>query len=226
MNESRQVLFETKYDSDDFIDTDVKHEGDFVLTKDGSKDFGEITQEIGKAIRRQAGKIRLEIGFQDDETKKGTGEKHIERENRLLQLTKFGFTNARDFVEYVSQNFDSIYQGDAGAIILSVPHYDNYAIEYLELRPSKDGDYWSVSSGVVARPNYIHNDKKRPLLWQKPGSNGIESEKERAQSNQQKSPRAMITGISDNQSLQQGDKFDNISITTVKFWRVVNLKIS
>jgi hypothetical protein len=34
----------------------VQHDGEFVLTKNGSKDFGEISTEIARQIRRQAGK--------------------------------------------------------------------------------------------------------------------------------------------------------------------------
>jgi len=37
----------------------VQHDGEFVLTRNGSKDFGEISPEIAQEIRRQAGKIRL-----------------------------------------------------------------------------------------------------------------------------------------------------------------------
>jgi len=43
----------------------VRHDGEYVLTKDGKKDFGEITPEMSKAIRRQPGKIRLRIGEQE-----------------------------------------------------------------------------------------------------------------------------------------------------------------
>ena len=44
----------------------VRHDGEYVLTKEGNKDFGEISQEIAQKIRRQAGKIRLRIGKQEE----------------------------------------------------------------------------------------------------------------------------------------------------------------
>jgi len=40
----------------------VQHDGEFVLTRSGNKDFGEISLEIAQQIRRQAGKIRLRVG--------------------------------------------------------------------------------------------------------------------------------------------------------------------
>jgi hypothetical protein len=42
----------------------VRHDGEFVLTKNGNKDFGEISPEIAQVIRRQPGKIRFRIGEQ------------------------------------------------------------------------------------------------------------------------------------------------------------------
>ena len=40
----------------------VQHDGEYVLTSKGIKDFGEITLEISKIVGRQAGKICLRIG--------------------------------------------------------------------------------------------------------------------------------------------------------------------
>jgi len=56
----------------------VQHDGEYVLTSDGSRDFGEISFEIARTIRRQAGKIRLRVGVQEHD-KENYGEKHIER---------------------------------------------------------------------------------------------------------------------------------------------------
>ena len=46
--------------------SDVKYDGEYVLTADGSKDFGEISSEIAEVIKRQSGKIRLRIGVQNN----------------------------------------------------------------------------------------------------------------------------------------------------------------
>jgi len=49
----------------------VQHDGEFVLTSDGSRDFGEIKAETGL----MEGKMRLRIGIQADE-RGDYGEKH------------------------------------------------------------------------------------------------------------------------------------------------------
>ena len=90
----------------------VQHDGEFVLTRNGNKDFGEISSEIARQIRRQAGKIRLRIGNQEINSEQGYGEKHIKRHKRLKELKLFGFDNARDFVAYISENYDAIYEGE------------------------------------------------------------------------------------------------------------------
>jgi len=51
----------------------VRHDGEFVLTIDGSRDFGEIKAETGL----KEGKIRLRTGIQANE-RGNYGEKHIE----------------------------------------------------------------------------------------------------------------------------------------------------
>ena len=63
----------------------VQHDGEFVLTVDGKKDFGEISEEIAFVIMREKGKIRLRIGQQNNDMG-DYGEKHIERPERLEQL--------------------------------------------------------------------------------------------------------------------------------------------
>lgn len=146
------------------MNTPEKHEGEYVLTSSGSKDFGEITPEISKFTGRQAGKIRLETGYHNDSTGEGFGEIHIERDARIKQLRQNGFNNARDFVENVSAHFDSVYKGAGTSLILSMKNAKNRNIEYVELKPSENGDFWSVLSGLVAHEGYLKN---KTLLWNK-----------------------------------------------------------
>ena len=94
----------------------VQHDGEYVLTSDGKRDFGEITCEIAEKIKRESGKIRLEIGFQKDGH--GYGEVHIERSVRMKQLKKNGFDCARDFIEFVVNKYDAIYQGKENNIFI------------------------------------------------------------------------------------------------------------
>jgi hypothetical protein len=144
----------------------VQHDGEFVLTGNGSKDFGEISPEIAKEIRRQAGKIRLRIGEQ--EGKPGDyGEKHIERKERIQELLSNGYENARDFVEDVTSGYTAIYPNENGRITL-YKKIDKKGISlFVELFPSLEGDFYDVKTGMVIRDTYFRN--KKPL-WEKPQS--------------------------------------------------------
>ena len=148
------------------MSTPVQHNGDYVLTSNGSKDFGEITDEIAKIIRRESGKIRLEIGFQKNG--RGYGEKHIERPDRLKQLKNNGFENARDFIEYIAKDFDAIFQGEANNIVL-VKEGTASSVAFLAIKQNESNKdiYWTVESAFISRKDYLKN--KTPL-WEKPDS--------------------------------------------------------
>lgn len=180
--------------------SDVKHDGEYVLTKSGSKDFGEITPEVAKIIRRQAGKIRLRIGEEHGKaSKENYGEKHIEREERMKQIRAAGFDNARDFVEYVCNDFDAIYNNGLG-LIIARNNGNNNAVAYIQIMPSEDGDFYDVKTATPARLDFKKNIKP---LWSKSGNGFQQSESERAQSNQFKkeSPLRSLSGNSDNSNI-------------------------
>jgi len=126
----------------------IQHDGEFVLTSNGSKDFGEISPEIAGHIRRQAGKIRLRIGEQEANSQRGYGERHIERPKRIKEIRSLGFANARDFVAYIAENYDAIYDGDNGSLILykqGVHHTESVS----RLEPSEDGGFWDVKTAYI-----------------------------------------------------------------------------
>jgi len=142
----------------------VQHEGEFVLTRDGSKDFGEISQEIAKIIKRQAGKIRLRIGKQERD-KDNFGEKHIERPDRLHQLQKNGYENARDLVYDVASGYTAIYSGENGRLTLYKKTDRKGAALFVILIPSSsEDDFYDVKTGMITRDTYYIN--KKPL-WEK-----------------------------------------------------------
>ena len=144
----------------------VQHNGDYVLTSDGNKDFGEITDEIAKIIHRESGKIRLEVGFQKDGH--GYGEKHIERPDRLKQLKNNGFENARDFIQFITKDYDAIFQGqDNNIVLVKEDSSSNIAFLALKQNESDKDIYWSVESAFISRKDYLKN--KTPL-WEKPNS--------------------------------------------------------
>jgi hypothetical protein len=142
----------------------VQHDGEFVLTSGGSRDFGEIPPQIAGQIRRQPGKIRLRVGEQEASSERGFGEKHIERPKRIKELRLLGFTNARDFVAYIADKYDAIYEGDKGALILYKQGGHHTEI-ISRLEPSADGDFWDVKTAYVTRKDSKRN--KKPL-WERP----------------------------------------------------------
>ena len=144
----------------------VQYDGEFVLNREGSRDFGEISSEIAQKIRRQAGKIRLRIGKQERD-KGNYGEKHIERPDRLRQLRENGYENARDFVYDVARGFTAIYGGDSGRLILYKNEGKKGISLFVELMPSVDDDFYDVKTGMITRDTYYAN--KKPL-WEKPQS--------------------------------------------------------
>ena len=146
---------------------DVKYDGEFVLTISGKKDFGEITQEIAAEIKRQAGKIRLRIGQQNNENG-DYGEKHIERPERITQLKQAGFENARDFISYICANFDEIYSTGT-RLMLTKTNGGHTCI--IQLKPYGDTDFYDVITALISRRKSIENKVKKQkikLLWKKP----------------------------------------------------------
>ena len=141
----------------------VQHDGEFVLTRDGSKDFGEISSEIACEIRREAGKIRLRTGKQRG--KRGNyGERHIERSDRLQQLRSNGYKNARDFVQDAASGYTAIYTRKNGRLTL-YKKIDKKGISlFIELMPSPEGSFYDVKTGMITRDTYYKN--KKPL-WEK-----------------------------------------------------------
>jgi hypothetical protein len=142
----------------------VQHDGEFVLTRSGNKDFGEISPEIAKEIRRQAGKIRLRVG-EESGNSGDYGEKHIERMERMQELRSNGYENARDFVQDVAQNYTVIYPGERGRLTLYKKVDKKGGSLFVKLMPSLEGDFYDVKTGMISRDTYYKN--KKPL-WEKP----------------------------------------------------------
>lgn len=184
-----------KNNSEDASDK-VKHDGEFVLTKSGSKDFGEITPEIARKIRRQAGKIRLRVGQQEGNPE-DFGEKHIERDSRMRQLLSAGFTTARDFIEHVCNNFDAIYSNGRG-LILAQKGEKNSKIAMIELTPSEDRDFYDVKTALIARNTYFKDNGEKKPLWEKSASGSKTDNIGERRSPLQKEAPSAISGQSDN----------------------------
>ena len=146
------------------MNCEVQYDGEYVLTKSGSKNFGEITEEIARAIKREKGKIRLRIGKEDKGERGNYGEKHINRQTRLSQLKNAGFENARDFVEFIASDYDGIYKG-IGASLIICKKMNTCNILYIALEPIGEVVFYDVKSCLISRESYLKN--KTPL-WVKP----------------------------------------------------------
>jgi hypothetical protein len=147
------------------LENPVQHDGEYVLTREGKKDFGEISPEIAQIIKRQAGKIRLRVGQQNG-VPGDYGEKHIERKERLQELQANGYQNARDFVYDVAKNYTAIYSGTGSRIILYKKEGKKGGVLFVELTPFSNGDFYDVKTGMSTRDTYFKN--KKPLWEQAP----------------------------------------------------------
>lgn len=134
---------------------------DFVPAPDGRYVFGEITPEIGKIIRRQSAPILLRSGDAKE------GKTHIERPERLKQIQKEGYDSAEKLVDDVVTHCDAIYNGERGNLLLAKKGAKNTVI-YVQLNPSRYGDYYDVKTAIVARGDFF--DKKKPL-WERAQTN-------------------------------------------------------
>lgn len=142
----------------------VRHTGEFVLTKSGDIDFGEIPVNVARIIKRQSGKIRLRVGVQIDGSKGNYGERHIERPERMEALKKCGYSTARDFIEDTCSDYDAIYQGQNGSLILAKSYPESNHIAIVKLQPSENGDFYDVQTGYPSRKS---SKNKKPLLWER-----------------------------------------------------------
>ncbi|MCC6535760.1 MAG: hypothetical protein IT531_24680, partial [Burkholderiales bacterium] len=140
-------------------------EPDFVQAPDGSPDFGEITPEMGRAMRRQAGPIRLERGeHRSDGT--GHGLVHIEA-GHGRQIRNAGYASVQDFVATVSRGFTRVYQTRARQLLLARVNGQQDVL-FIQLEPTTEGgDYYRVNTAFPASRNYLEKQLERGavLLW-------------------------------------------------------------
>ena len=80
---------------------------EFIQAPDGGIDFGEITADQAKVMRRQAGKIRLQQGIQNSDGT-GSGLTHIEA-NHGDQIRSLGYDSIEKFVEDALRSIDEIW---------------------------------------------------------------------------------------------------------------------
>jgi len=139
-----------------------KQSTDFIPASDGGLDYGEITPEMGQAMRRQAGKIRLQQGVQNQDGT-GWGLAHIEARHGD-QIRKLGYSSVAEFVSESVRDFDQIWQ--AGKTIQLVVARTGKASRatFLQLEIQKEGDFYRVNSAFPVSESYLEG-KERKEGW-------------------------------------------------------------
>ncbi len=144
---------------------DEAEANEFVNAPDGGLDFGEITPEMGKAMRRQAGKIRLTQGVQNSDGT-GHGLVHIEA-NHGAQIRKAGFKSVQDFVSHVASGFNEILQAAKGKQLLVAVTDGRRDVMFVQLDAADDGDFYRVNTAFPASRDYLEKQESKgaKVLW-------------------------------------------------------------
>lgn len=135
-------------------------EADFVTHK-GSPNLGEITPEIGASIKRQPGKIRLNVGVQNKDNT-GYGLAHIEARHGK-EIRAAGFDSVEHFVHEAIRHVDAVWQPGKTAQIIAIESGSKGKVLFLELQLARDsdGDYYRVNSAFPANEKYVQRKAKR-----------------------------------------------------------------
>lgn len=116
----------------------------FIKAPNGSLDFGEIPESVAKAIRRQAGKIRLQIG-EHKGVHEGFGIKHIREDHPELDDIPL-------FVSTVAAGFNEVWRSRQGRLMLVMRGKTEKApIAVVELKSHLGGDFYSVITAFTKR---------------------------------------------------------------------------
>lgn len=131
----------------------------FIPAPDGSLDYGEITPEMGRTMRRQAGKIRLQKG---DAT---WGMEHIEARHGD-EIRAAGFDSVEAFVSAIATNIDRIMQPEETTQLVVLHSLDNDRVMYVRLEPMDGGgDFYTVRTAFPARAGFAKNKVGWKVLW-------------------------------------------------------------
>ena len=148
-------------------------ENEFIIKPDGSKDFGEITEEISKATGGELtpGKIRLRVGNE----KQGLihAKKHEE------QAKSVGYSSIEDMISDVAKNFDAIYkrvEKDGKRTSYSLVKHaekqeDKNAVIpiYFDIVSDSNGYYIVITAMPKSDKSLKKQTKKEVLIYSKKG---------------------------------------------------------
>lgn len=132
---------------------------DFVPNPDGGLEYGEITPEMGKAMRRQAGVIRLQQGVQNPDGT-GWGLAHIEARHGK-QIENLGYGSVPEFVAESVRGFDQIWQAGKTVQLVMARTGKASRATFLQLEVQKDGDFYRVNSAFPVSKSYLESKEKK-----------------------------------------------------------------
>ena len=153
---------------------------EFIVMPNGSKDFGEISEEISEAIEKQSGeklkvgKIRLRVG----DSSQGL----IHAKKHEQQAKEAGYDSVEDMIADVANNFDSIYMRDSknpqNEQTYSLVKHGNKQIGdmnsvapvYFDLVDDGKGQYYIVITAMPKGDKSLKRQtKKDRLIYSSPG---------------------------------------------------------
>ena len=128
----------------------------FVKAPDGSVNFGEITEGIGKKIKSSSRSYSLASRCPEPGTRTGYGLAHIEA-NHGEHIRKAGFESVESFVAHVAKDFSQIWQVSGRQLLIAV-RSARQDMMYVQLEPTEDGDYYPANSAFPVRQKTIRKD--------------------------------------------------------------------
>lgn len=136
----------------------------FIKAPNGSIDFGEITSDMSKEMKRQAGKIRLQQGIQNSDGT-GNGLVHIEA-NHGVQIRNAGFASVEEFVSHVATKFNEVLQSEGRQLLVAVDG-GRQDVMFVQLEPSSGGDFYRINTAFPASRDYLEKQQRKgmKLLW-------------------------------------------------------------
>ena len=156
------------------------NEREFIVKPDGSKDFGEISSDISKAVKEQSGielspgKIRLRVGNE----KQGL----IHAKKHEQQAKTDGYSSIEDMIADVASNFNEIYlrtprkAGDKPTYSLvklgdkNTGKKNGTAPVYFDLQSDGNGQYYIVITAIPKGDKSLKRQtKKDHLIYSSPG---------------------------------------------------------
>lgn len=202
----RRTRGQRKTDSVSLLQTPMKNN---VAYPDNGTPVGQVTPEIAATLKmNKPGTIVLDdVGLQ-----------HIE-EQHGQQIKERGFTSIEDFIQYVLNNFDAVYEGkNNNSYEIVCRDQEPFKKITIKLQFERIGEFYRISNAQFIRSGSF---KKRTPLWEKAPTSHSEKEPYRAYRGQSGgSERIDSTGPDGNPLFQSAwhgtpHRFDEFSLDAI-----------